>query len=536
MPACEELLSRLRAYNQTLTQMMAEPAAALGEFERVESEFRGFQRSMSLALANNSFSAEELNTLTREYSEYEEHLKRVRALIAEPADENDNTDLSADDLCVSNYPRARPGSAGPVRTTHSVRISDVHLTTAAAVPTVPGVSGVARNTHLLTASKRPASASAIEQQAMKLNEGVDRLRANLLSLNRAAKEPDISLPPPSRDKQGAGYSGGTASGGATVAQITANLRRENSVLSSEVQMLREKLATFEGELLELRKEKKSLVLTAQSERSELDTLRRMVETLSHERQQLIDVIREKVDLVTELRQELELAERSVTSLQKECAIIKSSAQQAGSELTAEVEFLRKDNEALRQRIGTLESLDVEGKILELERMAAEMGDMELVIRQLKHQKREMLENHEQTRMTLMDRIEVLEAQLTATTNTTTTTTTNGHRTSVDRGSMRRENEGLRTRALLQQPLTEYESGFLTTRDPTDYSTESPATVTSRPSMRLQLQTPAIASGLHLPTSQIVNVERSAIRDDDGEIDVAAMVRQKREQRLSRISR
>lgn len=527
MPGCDELLSRLRAYNQTLTQMMAEPAAALGEFERVESEFRGFQRSMSLALANNSFSAEELNTLTREYSEYEEHLKRVRALIAEPADENDNTDLSADDLCVSNYPRARPGSAGPIRSTHSVRISDVPLTTAAAVPTVPGVSSAIRNPHFLSTSKRPASASAIEQQAMKLNEGVDRLRANLLSLNRAAKEPDISLPTPNIEKQGVGYTGGNTSGGATVAQITANLRRENSVLSNEVQVLREKLETCEGELLELRKEKKNLVLTAQSERSELDTLRRMVETLSQERQQLIDVIREKVSLVTGLRQELELAERSIASLQKECAIIKSSAQQADSELTAEVEFLRKDNEALRQRIGTLESLDVEGKILELERMAAEMGDMELVIRQLKHQKRELIENHEQTRMTLMDRIEVLEAQLAA---------TNGTRISFDRGATRRETEGLRTRTLLQQPSTEYESGFVTTRDPMDYSTESPAAVTSRPSMRLQLQTPAIASGLHLPTSQIVNVERSAIRDDDGEIDVAAMVRQKREQRLSRIGR
>lgn len=113
----------------------------------------------------------------------------------------------------------------------------------------------------------------------------------------------------------------------------------------------------------------------------------------------------------DLRKQLDTISDQNKELTELLEVERNDRNVAISELRAELGHYKAENDTLKSRLKTLDELNVEGNVLELERVTADIEDMQTMVKQLKKQKADMANRFAREKELLQENIDVLEAQL-----------------------------------------------------------------------------------------------------------------------------
>lgn len=450
-----------------------DPTIPMDSFEAevalIETEFQAVQRAVTHALGGNSMNTEELCALNYRYMECNGKLKDIRKFIAEhekggllTSEHESLKDLSTEDLntgepeATKQYRRVQVSAAAPMPNflAPSAGLSGGGALTIPS-PMSPSVTKLnsassvnkqGRNSFLtvsnivekennvlphsndlddVTVSARASSSSGVlrkssnpdqyKKNAEELNKGINKLRSNLIALNRAANEPEtitealtgVNL----QDARIARDNKRPVPGSESVAQITANLRRENISLKEELTSLKTRTKLQEEEIASLKKALSAQTKLCEKQVDDIDILQCSLDRVTEERQSLSATLKEKMRALGELRKQLDTISDQNKELTELLVVERNAKNSTISELRAELHHYKAENDTLKSRLKALDELNVEGNVLELERVTADIEDMQTMIKQLKRQKADMANRFAREKEILQDNIDVLEAQL-----------------------------------------------------------------------------------------------------------------------------
>lgn len=472
MASLQDHIDSVSTLSANIARAVAEdPTIPMDSFEAevalIETEFQAVQRAVTQTLGGNSMNTEELCALNYKYIECNGKLKDIRKLIAEHEKEGflashreDLKDLSPEDLNIGGADSTKPyrqvqiSAAAPVPNFLAPPLTGLSGGGALVIPSQisPSVTKLnsassankqGRNSFLtvsniverennmmphsdgIETSVRTSSPSGVlrkssnpdqyKKHAEELNKGINKLRSNLIALNRAANEPEtitealtgVNL----QDARIARDNKRPVSGSESVAQITANLRRENISLKEELTSLKTRTKQQEEEIASLKKALSAQTKLSEKQADDIDILQCSLDRVTEERQSLSATLKEKMRALGELRKQLDTIADQNKELTELLETERSDKNSAISELRAELHHYRTENDTLKSRLKALDELNVEGNVVELERVTADIEDMQTMVKQLKRQKADMANRFAREKEILQDNIDVLEAQL-----------------------------------------------------------------------------------------------------------------------------
>lgn len=472
MTALQDHIDSIAALSANITHAVAEnPKLPMDSFEAevalIETKFQGVQRAVTQALGGNSMNTDELCALNYKYMECNGKLKDIRKFIAEhekegflAGDREELKDLSPEDLNTGGTESTKPyrqvhiSAAAPVpnflappatglsgagalvippQTSPSITKLHTASTTKGAHNSFLAVSNVGEKgdvflhptdgseLNIRTSSpsggvlRKSSNPDQYKRHAEDLNRGINKLRSNLIALNRAANEPEtitealtgVNL----QDARIARDNKRPVSGSESVAQITANLRRENISLKEELTSLKTRAKQQEDEIASLKKTLSAQVKLSEKQSDDIDILQCSLDRVTEERQSLSATLKEKMRALGDLRKQLDTISDQNKELTELLEVERNDRNVAISELRAELHHYKAENETLKSRLKALDELNVEGNVLELERVTADIEDMQTMVKQLKKQKADMANRFAREKELLQENIDVLEAQL-----------------------------------------------------------------------------------------------------------------------------
>ncbi|EFO64595.1 Hypothetical protein GLP15_2974 [Giardia lamblia P15] len=472
MSSLQDHIDSLTTLSANITQAVAEnPTIPMDSFETeitlIETKFQAVQRAVTQALGGNSMNTDELCTLNYKYMECNKKLKDIRKFIAEhekegllTTDQEDLKDLSPEDLntggseAMKPYRQVHISAAAPVPNFLAPPVTGHSTGGALIIPpqTSPSITklqsatSINKGSHnsLLAVSniadkganvlfppdgaefsmhtsspsgvlRKSSNPEQYKKHAEELNRGINKLRSNLIALNRAANEPEtitealtgVNL----QDARLARDNKKPVSGSESVAQITANLRRENISLKEELTTLKTRAKQQEDEIASLKKALSTQTKLSEKQSDDIDILQTSLDRVTEERQSLSATLKEKMRALGDLRKQLDTISDQNKELTELLEVERNNRNVAISELRAELSHYKTENDTLKSRLKTLDELNVEGNVLELERVTADIEDMQTMVKQLKKQKADMANKFAREKELLQENIDVLEAQL-----------------------------------------------------------------------------------------------------------------------------